>query len=88
MASVKSYNIDAKLTVTLELNEAEARALSGIFGYDVNVFLKVFYERMGKAYVEPYEAGVRSLHQTISGVVSGPIAKIAAARKAMGEAIR
>jgi hypothetical protein len=55
----------------------------GLFGYDVEAFLKVFYEKMGKAYVQPHEAGVRSLHATIRGVVSEPIAAVDKARKQM-----
>jgi hypothetical protein len=83
MARVIHSKVTANLTVTLELTEAEARALDGIFGYNVDAFLKVFYERMGRHYVEPHEAGVRSLHATIRGVVSGPLAEIDRARKAM-----
>lgn len=86
MASLKSTSVEAKLTVVLELNEAEARALDGIFGYNVDAFLKVFYEKMGRAYVEQHEAGVRSLHKTIRGIVSGPLEKIDTARKAMRDA--
>lgn len=80
MATVKHTIVAPKLTVLLELDEAEVRALDGIFGYNVDAFLKVFYERMGKAYVQPHEAGVRSLHASIRGAMAGPIAKINAAR--------
>ncbi len=83
MATIKSTLIETKLTVILELTEGEARALDGIFGYDVEVFLKVFYERMGKCYVQPHEAGVRSLHQTIRSAVAGPLERIVKARKAV-----
>ncbi len=86
MATVKHTSVQAKLTVVLELDEAEVRALDGIFGYSVDAFLKVFYEKMGKAYVEPHEAGVRSLHKTIRGQVAGPLEKIASARRAMQQA--
>lgn len=86
MAKVTHTSVKASLSVTLELNEAEVRALAGIFGYNVDAFLKVFYERMGKVYVQPHEAGVRSLHETIRGVMSKPIAEIDRARKAMNEA--
>jgi hypothetical protein len=83
MATLKHTKVEATLTVQVELTEAEVRALSGIFGYHVSAFLKVFYERMGRAYVEPYEAGVRSLHETIRGVMAGPIRQIDAARQVM-----
>ena len=83
MATVKSASVAAKLTVTLELDEAEVRALDGIFGYNVDAFLKVFYEKMGKAYVGPHETGVRSLHKTIRGAMAGPISRIDDARRAL-----
>ena len=83
MATVKSANVSAKLTLTLELDEVEVKALNGIFGYNVDAFLKVFYERMWKAYVQPYEAGVRSLHATIRLATSGPIEAYDADRQAM-----
>lgn len=51
--------------IVLELTEVEAAALDGIFGYSVEAFLKAFYEKMGTTYVKPYEAGVRSLHETM-----------------------
>lgn len=85
MATLKHSSVDAKLTVTLELNEAEVRALDGIFGYSVDAFLNAFYQKMGKAYVQPHEAGVRSLHETIRGAMGGSIAKVDAARTAMRE---
>jgi hypothetical protein len=68
--------------ILLELDEAEARALAGIFGYNVDVFLRVFYERMGRAYVEPHEAGVRSLHKTIRSVLADPLERVSAMRTA------
>lgn len=87
MAEVKRYNLDASLTVTLELTETEVRALDGIFGYSVEQFLKVFYERMGRAYVEKHEAGVRSLHRTVRAAVAGPLSEVEAARTAMKRAL-
>lgn len=70
-------------TITVELSEQEIRALDGIFGYSVEHFLKVFYEKMGEAYVKPYEAGVRSLHKQIRGAMSDPIAAMDLMRRRM-----
>lgn len=81
MATVKEVRVTAEVKVVLELNESEVRALDGIFGYSTDVFLKAFYEKMGKEYVAPYEAGVRSLHKTIRTALAGPLAKIEEARK-------
>lgn len=85
MAKVNRFAVSTKLTVILELDEIEVRALDGIFGYDVNAFLKVFYERMGQSYVKPHEAGVRSLHETIRGVLAGPISEVDEARRKIRE---
>lgn len=73
--------IGLHVRVTLELDESEVRALDGIFGYSVESFLKVFYEKMGQHYVQPYEAGVRSLHARIRGILSGPLRQIDDAKK-------
>lgn len=88
MAKIIRTSLEEKLTVTLVLDEAEVRALDGIFGYNVEHFLKVFYERMGKAYVQPHEAGVRSLHQTIRSSVAGPLAELDKARAAIRAAFQ
>jgi hypothetical protein len=76
--------IEARPTVVLDvlvrLNEQEAGALDALFGYDVEVFLKVFYELMGRAYLEPYEQGLRSLHAS-RGFLSSVLSKAKDARK-------
>lgn len=87
MAKLHHAVIDAKVTVLLELDEVEARALDGIFGYNVEIFLKVFKERMGSYYVENHEEGVRSLHKTIRGVVAGPLSEIDRARVSIRESL-
>lgn len=38
---------------------------------------------MGKAYVEPHENGVRSLHSTVRNAVTGPLAAIQQARRVL-----
>lgn len=63
---------EVKVEVTFTLNEIEVRALAGIFGYNVDAFLAVFYQQMGSHYVRPFEEGVRSLHKTINAVC-GPV---------------
>lgn len=55
---------DIKLRIALELDETEARALKEILSYDVESFLKVFYEKMGEVYLQKHEKGVRSLFAT------------------------
>ena len=86
MATVTRFTVSTDLRVSLELTESEVRALDGIFGYNVDAFLKVFYERMGRAYVEKHEAGVRSLHATIRGALAKPLSAIDDANRALREA--
>lgn len=88
MAQVKQSTVKTELTVLLELTEEEVRALDGIFGYNVDVFLKVFYERMGSTYVKPFENGVRSLHSTIRSSLTKPLEIVDKARSGMNQAIK
>lgn len=78
-----------KFTIHAELSEGQARALEAISSYDADDFLKVFYERMGKAYLEPNEAGLRSLfHDVRNGPegITAQLHKIDNARRAfLGE---
>lgn len=64
------------MTASITLTESEVMALDGIFGYGVEAFLKVFYREMGKAYVEPYEIGVRSLHKELRGKLAPIISEM------------
>lgn len=52
-------------TITIALTEAEAGALDALAGYDIEAFIKTFYEKMGKAYLQPYESGLRSLFRSL-----------------------
>lgn len=83
-----SVRVGLKVEVTITISEDEIFALDGIFGYNVDAFLKVFYEKMGKSYVQPHEAGVRSLHKTVRGVLAGPISEIKATRSKIYEAFK
>ena len=58
-----------KLEVTLKLDEGEARALEALMGYGVDIFLKVFYEHIGKHYLSPYEDGLRRLFSSDTRMV-------------------
>lgn len=54
-------------TIVLHLSEAEAGALDALAGYGTDEFLRVFYDKMGKAYLQPYEKGLRSLFDSVRG---------------------
>jgi hypothetical protein len=71
------------LDVTIRLTEAEAGALDALAGYGTDAFLRVFYEKMGRSYLEPYEAGLRSLFESVRNGpanVSGFITRARSAR--------
>lgn len=55
---------EIKLKIALELDEDEARALKEILSYNVESFLKVFYEKVEEEYLQRHEKGVRSLFAT------------------------
>lgn len=60
-----------KPVFTIQLSEQEARALEALIGYGIKPFLEVFYEKMGKAYLQPHEAGLRELFDTFGDIASG-----------------
>jgi hypothetical protein len=67
---------------TIKLNEAELRALEALVGYGDAPFLKVFYENMGKHYLQPHEAGIKSLFAVIRADLAPILARADAAKKA------
>ncbi len=64
------------LNVRFEINLVEARALDGLAGYGDDAFIKVFYEKLGKAYMQEHEQGLREFLKTIRSVVGPAIRKI------------
>ncbi len=71
MEKIRLRNSGISAHVTIELTEAEAGALDALAGYGVDSFLQVFYTHMGKAYLQPYEAGLRSLFEYVRSRESG-----------------
>jgi len=53
------------LDIIIRLNEQEARFLDALVGYGWEGFIKVFREKLGKAYIEPYEKAGKELFETI-----------------------
>ncbi len=66
MAEIKKIGtvIDA---ATITLNEDEIKALDALAGYGVDQFIALFYKHMGRAYLEPHEAGLRSFLEVVCG---------------------
>ncbi len=73
------------MTVAMRLTEAELAALNAIAGYGVEPFLSVFYEKMGRAYLEPHEAGLRTLFACIQNETNGLLRQAADARDAFNK---
>lgn len=51
--------------VFLQLTEPEARALNALTVYGHKSFLEVFYEKLGKSYMEAHEQGLISLFNNV-----------------------
>ena len=66
---------------TMTFSESELRALDALVGYGFDPFIKVFYEKMGKHYMQPYEAGMRSVFESIRAVVPGILHRTDDARR-------
>lgn len=64
MANQQTY-VSVKMDVFFGLNETEVRALEALAGYGTDEFLTAFYEKMGKAYLEKHEDGIRTLFDKI-----------------------
>ena len=81
MAELKS-NPKITVNISLDLTEAEARALDALAGYDVEKFIEFFYKSMGRSYLEKYEHGLRSLFESARATLPGILDRIDKARKA------
>jgi hypothetical protein len=75
-----SVTMDANFTISL--TEAEARALVSITSYGSDQFIKMFYENLGKHYLEPHEAGLVSLFTAIKKDLPSSIARVDDAKRA------
>lgn len=76
-----------EFTIKLVLTPGEASALDAIVGYGTDPFLKVFYEHMGKAYLQPHEKEMKNLFETIKTSLSPELYKIKKAREAINAAL-
>ncbi|VVE59542.1 hypothetical protein PIN31009_05580 [Pandoraea iniqua] len=65
-----------------EFSEAEMRALDALTGYGVDAFLEVFYRQLGKTYMQPHEAGLRELFESVREQIPAILQRANEARKA------
>lgn len=80
-------NLSVDFTATLKLSETELKALDALAGYGTDELLKCFYTHMGKAYLEPHEAGLRSMFKKIKDMQS-TISSIDESKKALSNLFR
>lgn len=73
------------LLLAFEINESEARALDALAGYGDDAFIEVFYAKLGSAYMEKHEQGLRQFLQSIRKFVPMALGRIDRARKALWE---
>lgn len=76
---------ELSVSVTIKINEIEARALDALAGYGDDEFIKMFYKNLGKSYMQPYEEGLRSFLDSIRSAVSPALNHIDAARQFIRE---
>lgn len=64
------------VTAQIEFSEGELRALDAMVGYGIKPFLEVFYAKLGKAYMQPYEADLRALFIRVNETVPDAIRRV------------
>lgn len=76
-------NAKAKIeySITLTLTPNEAKALEAVTQYGANDFLQVFYEKLGRTQLEPYETEIRQLFDSIRLQLRPAITKVEANKK-------
>jgi hypothetical protein len=73
----------ARVNMALDftVNESEARALDALATYGDDAFIKVFYEKLGEAYMKEHEQGLRSFLKSIRESVPGYLSRMDEARE-------
>lgn len=81
------FNLAPKVSfeIQLTLTESEARALDALAGYGVDEFIRVFYTRLGRAYMEPHEQGLRAFLADVREKIPPQLGRVDKARKAFQE---
>ena len=87
MASIKP-KVQIKYTVTVELTETEARMLEAMAGYGDEAFKNVFYEKIGKHYMQPFSEGIKSLFDVVRDQVKPQLYEVDQCRKKISEVLK
>ncbi|MES0444914.1 MAG: hypothetical protein ABUJ92_00075 [Desulfobacterales bacterium] len=69
------------VSITLKLNEAEARMLVEMTGYGADPFLRGYYKVLGKSYMRPHEEALKSFFSSINSQLPSHIRRVDKARK-------
>lgn len=88
MTSKVKSDVKIDIKISVELTLSEARALNEITSYNVNDFLKIFYQHVGKSYLHPHEAGVIQLFKTAKELLGSEINKADKIIASVNEALK
>lgn len=75
---------EVSITATLTLTEGQLRALDALAGYGDDAFLKAFYVKLGKYYMQPFERDLRELFAMIRRDVPPALAGVKESRQSLG----
>jgi hypothetical protein len=75
---------EVSITATVELTEGALRALEAMAGYGDEAFLKAFYVKLGRSYLQPVERDVRELFRLVRAKVPPALRAVKEARKGLG----
>jgi hypothetical protein len=75
---------EVSITATVELTEGALRALEAMAGYGDDAFLKAFYVKLGRAYLQPVERDVRELFRLVRATVPPALRAVKEARNGLG----
>lgn len=74
-------NVKVEITATMTLTEGHLRALDALIGYGDDAFLRAFYVKLGKHYMQPFERDLRDLFAHLRGEVPGSLRAVVKARE-------
>jgi hypothetical protein len=80
MANLVSHPV-IQVVTTFTVNEEELRALEALAGYGDDAFIKMFYNELGKHYLQPHEKGLREFLTSVRKLATPTLKRIDNARK-------
>lgn len=75
---------NVQIKATLTLTEGHLRDMDALAGYGGEAFLKAFYVKLGKNYMQPFENDLRELFEMIRDEVPSALSGIDESRKRLG----